>query len=283
MSKPIHNRVMCPECFRQKMLFETQKQADNFIKWNGDDIDTNGGELRSYYCSACGGFHITSKPFKPSYMHATDKLIKRYEKDEILERAIKTDGNSVNVSDDIKDIVETLPDDIKSKNKLKSYLTRYMDEHGIKDDEKRLEIRTTIYEMIKLGQLNIKTQTSCDKILSDEDIFKLISDKRKTCIQQFLNGINAVIVMHKLVISKEQRKRLIKLWFEDYKEKNKDIGSVINGILKMMPQLEKARKHFINDLVKSYVKVSKKEIPDDKIQNIKDLLHYYYTHINIFN
>ena len=78
--KPKHNRVMCPECFKQKMLFETQKQADNFIKWNGEDIDTHGGELRSYFCPACGGYHITSKPYKKVYEHNTENLIKRYEK-----------------------------------------------------------------------------------------------------------------------------------------------------------------------------------------------------------
>lgn len=77
--KPKH-RVMCPECFKQKMLFETQKQADNFIKWNGDDIDTGGSELRSYYCPACGGYHITSKPYKPVYEHNTENLINRYNK-----------------------------------------------------------------------------------------------------------------------------------------------------------------------------------------------------------
>lgn len=78
--KPNNNRVMCPECFKQKMLFETQKQADNFIKWNGEDIDTHGGELRSYFCPACGGYHITSKPYREVYEHNTENLIKRYEK-----------------------------------------------------------------------------------------------------------------------------------------------------------------------------------------------------------
>lgn len=87
--KPKHNRVMCPECFREKMLFETQKQADNFIKWNGDDIDTDGGELRSYYCPACGGYHITSKPFKPSYKHNTENLIKRYKNDLKIQQDLK--------------------------------------------------------------------------------------------------------------------------------------------------------------------------------------------------
>lgn len=79
--KPTKNRVMCPECGRSKMLFESEAKAKNFIKWNGDDIDTNGGELRPYYCPACGGYHISSKPHKASYDHSTEALIKRYKKD----------------------------------------------------------------------------------------------------------------------------------------------------------------------------------------------------------
>ncbi len=75
------NRVMCPECGRSKMLFETETKANNFIKWNGADIDTNGGELRSYYCPSCGGYHISSKPYKKCYNTTTDRLIRAYHND----------------------------------------------------------------------------------------------------------------------------------------------------------------------------------------------------------
>lgn len=76
--KPNKNHVMCPECFKPKMVFETQKQALNFIKFNGKDIQREGEHLRVYYCPACCGYHITSKPFKPQYAHQTDKLIEAY-------------------------------------------------------------------------------------------------------------------------------------------------------------------------------------------------------------
>ena len=33
MSKPIKNRIMCPECGRAKMLFEAESKAKNFIKF----------------------------------------------------------------------------------------------------------------------------------------------------------------------------------------------------------------------------------------------------------
>lgn len=139
--KPKNNRVMCPECFRQKMLFETQKQADNFIKWNGEDIDTHGGELRSYYCPSCGGYHITSKPFKESYLHNTENLIKRYEKDTKIHFV---DENYA------KDISVSIPKDVinDGKNSIRKYLTKYFAEKGIND--KSGILRTKIYKFLKI-------------------------------------------------------------------------------------------------------------------------------------
>lgn len=69
---------MCPDCGRVKMLFETESKARNFIKWNGSDIDTKGGKLRTYLCPACGGYHISSKPHKKGYDNSTDRLIALY-------------------------------------------------------------------------------------------------------------------------------------------------------------------------------------------------------------
>lgn len=76
MSKP-KNRIMCPDCGRAKMLFETEAKANNFIKFNSDTFE-NGEELRVYYCPACCGYHISSKPHKRSYDSQTDRLLKAY-------------------------------------------------------------------------------------------------------------------------------------------------------------------------------------------------------------
>jgi hypothetical protein len=144
--KPKHNRVMCPECFKQKMLFEAQKQADNFIKWNGDDIDTHGGELRSYYCPACGGWHITSKPHKESYEHNTENLIKRYEKD------IETSGCiEMPMTIDYINIFNEIPKDIinSSKKAVKEYLTKYFTTKGIENKCNQDNIRCNVYKLLK--------------------------------------------------------------------------------------------------------------------------------------
>lgn len=55
------NRVFCPDCKRQKMKFDTEKQARNFIKWNRENFDDKIPS-RIYWCEACCGYHITAKP-----------------------------------------------------------------------------------------------------------------------------------------------------------------------------------------------------------------------------
>jgi vacuolar-type H+-ATPase subunit I/STV1 len=60
--KPTRNKVFCKDCDRTKMLFETKKKADNFIKFNKEEIEADSGYApeRSYFCVFCGGWHTTS-------------------------------------------------------------------------------------------------------------------------------------------------------------------------------------------------------------------------------
>ncbi len=60
--KPKKNRVFCRACNRHKMLFESKAKADNFIKFNREEIQSCSGRApeRSYFCAFCGGWHVTS-------------------------------------------------------------------------------------------------------------------------------------------------------------------------------------------------------------------------------
>lgn len=72
---------MCPDCGKQKMLFETEKQAQNFLKFNEEAVNPDGTrEMRVYYCPACCGYHISSHKYLGSG-RATEKLIERYKRD----------------------------------------------------------------------------------------------------------------------------------------------------------------------------------------------------------
>lgn len=60
----MRNKIFCYGCRKHKMLFETQAKADNFIRYNSENILEEKGKapVRSYYCEMCGGYHVTSNP-----------------------------------------------------------------------------------------------------------------------------------------------------------------------------------------------------------------------------
>lgn len=59
--KPTRSLTFCREGGRKKMLFESESKANNFIKFNADEIRESTGyaPTRSYYCISCGGWHVT--------------------------------------------------------------------------------------------------------------------------------------------------------------------------------------------------------------------------------
>ena len=90
--KPTRNRVMCPDCGKVKMLFESEKKAQAFIDWNAQDIQ-NGDRLRPYYCPACCGWHISHHKYKIYYEGKTDKMINEYYKVKKKKRYDKRTSN----------------------------------------------------------------------------------------------------------------------------------------------------------------------------------------------
>ena len=60
--KPISNRIYCLGCNHTKILFETEAKANNFIRFNSEEIFNATGKAptRSYYCTFCCGWHVSS-------------------------------------------------------------------------------------------------------------------------------------------------------------------------------------------------------------------------------
>lgn len=112
MAKPIKNRVWCPGCRSPRMLFQTEKEAERFIKFNGSDIIDNVSKLRVYFCEGCGGYHITSHAKKDVKRTGTQNIIVAYKK--------------VTGSDEIKIVQEPKPD--IDTEKLTTYITKIYDE-----------------------------------------------------------------------------------------------------------------------------------------------------------
>ena len=60
------------------MLFESEKQASLFLRYNEGDVNPDGtSQMRVYYCPACCGYHISSHIYSGDGK-ATDRLIAGY-------------------------------------------------------------------------------------------------------------------------------------------------------------------------------------------------------------
>lgn len=79
--KPTKNRVFCTNSHRVKMLFPTQEKADNFIKFNADSIAENNKRVpvRSYFCPACGGWHVTHREEAGVYARTDEQNDKAFQ------------------------------------------------------------------------------------------------------------------------------------------------------------------------------------------------------------
>lgn len=147
MSKPTRNRVMCPDCRRMKMLFETESKARNFIKFNGNEIETNGAELRIYYCPACCGYHISSKEYTPVFDKHTDNMINAFH---------RTQGpnlDELNVTILIGKIIQSFPSKASyTRNEVKKYINQYFVDYPdvILNNHDNEEVRKGIYKRFNL-------------------------------------------------------------------------------------------------------------------------------------
>lgn len=149
--KPTKNRVMCPDCGRQKMLFETERKAQDFIKWNGDDIWTGGKELRVYYCPSCCGYHISHHEHRESYDVRTDNLLNAYNKVKVnggkIDRPIHNRTRPRDYDKEARTLFDEIPDEVKSKTSkaaIRTWMTEYFASTGKKDDGM---LRNKVYQL----------------------------------------------------------------------------------------------------------------------------------------
>ena len=76
------------------MLFETSKKAENFIKFNRDEIEAESGygPQRSYHCMFCEGWHVTS--IKENIgLSRKERIFEQFRQEEKEEKRIKVENN----------------------------------------------------------------------------------------------------------------------------------------------------------------------------------------------
>lgn len=105
-----NNRVYCPCCYGSKVLFESEKKANDFIRYNKDLIAEQNGyaPVRSYYCEVCGGWHVTSMEDNGKRPHKTwgQRVVEKFHLDELRKQGLVSERNETNVAE--SEITDTL-------------------------------------------------------------------------------------------------------------------------------------------------------------------------------
>lgn len=78
--KPSRGRAYCREAQRLKIFFETERKAENFIKFNHADMIQESGfaPTRWYYCIACDGWHVSSSRRFKNAANKTELVIEAF-------------------------------------------------------------------------------------------------------------------------------------------------------------------------------------------------------------
>jgi len=180
------------------MLFETEKEANTFIKFNGNEIEEETGYKpeRSYYCIACNGWHTSSIKEIRNVKSRTEIILEEYKKD-------KEDGKKF----------KSQPEDKKGENNLKK-------ETILKATKEKREELNEIIKTIENNIQNIKTimvyriQDSCIEIIDDSykkiELFNGVISELETIYVDIISKEEiANILLNKQIIIQDIKDTLI--------------------------------------------------------------------------
>ena len=161
MPKPSKKRIFCPDCGKPKILFETEKEAKTFIKFNSDDIE-QGDKLRPYYCPACCGYHISHKKHFKGFDTRIDKMIDDYHRDitskDSFERKIKNTSMLFTINQKVEHIISQMDfsslknyKGTRPKAFLDDFFNLYWQENNKYEGSEQVEaeVRTRVYNKYK--------------------------------------------------------------------------------------------------------------------------------------
>ncbi|WP_154656979.1 hypothetical protein [Hugenholtzia roseola] len=162
--KPTKNRVFCRDCGRTKMLFETEKKADNFIAFNQEEIKAETGiaPQRSYYCSFCAGWHVTS-----------------------IKEEIGISKNEILLEEYLKDKAKKKEKVVPEKNK-------------VNNEDKRYNLKLELENEINTMDANQKEVFFSEKIdLLKKEIEKLNNTTEKEKLKELRLSLEIVYIVRK--------------------------------------------------------------------------------------
>jgi hypothetical protein len=117
--KPTKSKIYCFDCGRHKILFESEKKAETFMKFNNEEIETESGYSpnRAYYCISCNGWHVTSGE-KRNVKSKTEIVLDLY-REEAAEKKKRTESR-VSEHLELKKILNSIDELIKSVDDIKN-------------------------------------------------------------------------------------------------------------------------------------------------------------------
>lgn len=133
--KPTKNQIYCKDCGKHKMVFETEKKADTFIKFNSKEIESESGysPTRSYFCIYCGGYHVTSKSEIKNFISKTEKIVDNYEQNNLKWALIKEKNIEIRKNAQIKFLQQL----VKLEEQIK-VIDSYIDSNNLVDLSKHI-------------------------------------------------------------------------------------------------------------------------------------------------
>ncbi|MFN4146019.1 MAG: hypothetical protein ACK4GN_09365 [Runella sp.] len=153
------------------MLFETERQALNFIKFNSEEIESTSGysPKRAYFCSFCAGWHIThiEEEIGPSRKEQLLEKIKQQEQEKKSKAKSKSNGPLPTTQDAPQESIQT-----PRQKKYKIIIAEL--EHRIN------EIEAPLREQFLLNEIEaLKNEIALLEKSDDPDKAKLKELRRK--------------------------------------------------------------------------------------------------------
>lgn len=286
--KPTKNRVYCSDCGRVKMLFPSQEKADNFIAFNAHDIISEGGKApeRSYFCSSCGGWHVTKNP-NNEYFQEQDLLKNRipeikaqikelihqfhtgYNKKEVFEWKKRMER----LKELYDELNETSVGLVPEKSKVENCINQY--EQSIERafrkaiERQKAEVvtpeMTAMFKRLKESCLSLKADICIDlaNLLKEELVRAQLSGNDNSVINEKLDALNDFLLPQRVEIIKKLFQQTENL-LDSCKFMTKD--EVNRSLLELRELLLIAEKTGVTNKhlkgVNNYIKIIERNLPD---------------------
>ena len=203
--KPTKSRFFCREAQRSKMLFESQKKAENFMQYNSKEILNESGyaPVRSYHCIACDGWHLTSRREERDLPSKTELVLEAYkeemdEKDKTKELLTtgrqEKEAPSANALEGLRKKIELIRRSLKNKGS-KTIITKLIEEASrtLKNLEVTARLKKSKRDLeVQLGRLESRAM-----LLPDDEEAGILTQIR--VIERLLDNESNRILIRNLI------------------------------------------------------------------------------------